>query len=144
MRQVQTLYCDDIRQEVGGKLTYVGAYAGSLLVSSFPAVLPKFCVAVSVVLQSLEPGSELILRILKDDTVLAERGFDAAALGDAAQALQGDAESLVGDRVHILNSFFVFSPFEISGPCALRVRAHLGGEELRGVGLRIDHMSVAE
>jgi len=144
MRQVQTLFCDDIRQEVGGKLTYVGAYAGSLLVSSFPAVLPKFCVAVSVVAQSLEPGSGLVLRILRDDTVLAERSFDAAALGDAVQALQGDAESLAGDRVQVLNSFFVFSPFEIAGPCALRVRAQLGDEELRGVGLRIEQLPAAE
>ncbi len=47
-------------------------------------------------------------------------------------------------QVPTLNSFFVFSPFEISGPSALRVRAGLGGVELRGVGLRIDQMPAAE
>lgn len=34
------------------KLTYVGAYAGSMLVSKFPAVLPKFCAAIGVVLDA--------------------------------------------------------------------------------------------
>jgi hypothetical protein len=27
-RQVQTVFCDDIRHELGGKLSYIGVYSG--------------------------------------------------------------------------------------------------------------------
>ena len=38
-----TIFCDDVRVEVGGKLTYVGAYHGTMIVQgTFPMVLPKF------------------------------------------------------------------------------------------------------
>src|SRR5262249_10273063 len=37
-----TIFCDDIRVEVGGKLTYVGSYGGRMGVyGTFPCVLPK-------------------------------------------------------------------------------------------------------
>ena len=37
-----TIFCDDIRAEVGGKLTYVGSYSGTMLVhGSFPTIVPK-------------------------------------------------------------------------------------------------------
>lgn len=38
-----TIFCDDIRLEAGGKLTYVGVYAGVLRMhGEFPVTLPKF------------------------------------------------------------------------------------------------------
>jgi len=42
------IFCDDIRMEIGGKLTFVGCYINDMYVhSSFPVVLPKFCIAVN-------------------------------------------------------------------------------------------------
>ena len=46
-RQVFTTFCDDIRQEIGGKLSYMGVYSSDLYVGGFPITLPKFCVAPS-------------------------------------------------------------------------------------------------
>src|SRR5262249_159168 len=38
-----TIFCDDIRVEVGGKLTYVGGFQGVMTVHMpFPATLPRF------------------------------------------------------------------------------------------------------
>ena len=38
-----TIFCDDIRQEIAGKLTYVGAYHGTMIVNGqFPFLLPRF------------------------------------------------------------------------------------------------------
>jgi hypothetical protein len=43
-----TIFCDDIRQEVGGKFTYVGVYSGFMFVQgAFPVVLPKLCFAIT-------------------------------------------------------------------------------------------------
>lgn len=45
-----TIFCDDIRTEVGGKNTYVGVYQRDLnAVSELPFVLPSLCAAVRVV-----------------------------------------------------------------------------------------------
>jgi hypothetical protein len=143
MKQVQTIYCDDIRQEIGGKLTYVGVYSGSLLTAAFPVALPKFCVAVTVVVDSFDPLEPLKLRILKDDEVLAEREFAASELLELAPSAESAAADAAGDRVQIVNSFFMFTPFQVDTPCVLRVRVMLGNEELRGVGLRIEQMPAA-
>ena len=43
-----TTYCDDIRTEVGGKLTFVGCYLGDMTVFGVvPVALPVFCAFVS-------------------------------------------------------------------------------------------------
>jgi hypothetical protein len=42
------IFCDDIRLEADGKLTFVGCYLGEIYVTdSFPVVLPRLCVAVN-------------------------------------------------------------------------------------------------
>jgi hypothetical protein len=35
-RHLQTIFCDDIRHELGGKLSYIGVYSGRLIVPDFP------------------------------------------------------------------------------------------------------------
>jgi hypothetical protein len=42
-----TIFCDDIRAEVGGKLTFVGVYAAPMLAPAFPFVLPKLALNIS-------------------------------------------------------------------------------------------------
>lgn len=38
-----TIFCDDIRAEVGGKITFVGMYPEAIVIHTpFPALLPKF------------------------------------------------------------------------------------------------------
>jgi hypothetical protein len=53
-----TIFCDDIRHEVSGKATFVGAYADTMYINGqLPAILPKL--AIMIVYreepQSLEP-----------------------------------------------------------------------------------------
>ena len=43
------LFCDDIRSEVDGKVTYVGVYTARMRIHvPFPVLLPKFGIAVDV------------------------------------------------------------------------------------------------
>src|SRR5438445_2168364 len=37
-----SVFCDDIRAEVGGKASFIGVYNSIMFMPSFPAVLPKF------------------------------------------------------------------------------------------------------
>jgi hypothetical protein len=41
-----TLFCDDIREEIGNKLTYVGTYGGRIVCDEFPFVLPKIALGI--------------------------------------------------------------------------------------------------
>ncbi len=42
-----TIFCDDLRQEVGNKVSYMGVYQGMMFVPAFPVALPKLCAAVT-------------------------------------------------------------------------------------------------
>ncbi len=71
-RHLQTIFCDDIRHELGGKLSCIGVYSGRLIVPDFPVALPKLCVAVCALTSAERPFGDLVLRVLKDDEVLTE------------------------------------------------------------------------
>src|SRR4030095_11746465 len=43
-----TIFCDDIRQEVGGKFSYIGVYSGQMIIhGTCPVTLPKLCLAIT-------------------------------------------------------------------------------------------------
>jgi len=43
------IFCDDIRQEIAGKTSYIGVYQDDLLTSvPFPTVLPKFGISIVI------------------------------------------------------------------------------------------------
>lgn len=43
-------FCDDIRQEVSGKVSLIGTYGSHMYVDGFPVRLPKLCVNFSAVM----------------------------------------------------------------------------------------------
>lgn len=137
MRQIQSIFCDDIRQEVGGKLTFVGVYTGFLLVQSFPLVLPKFFVSVSFLTSHPIPHGPVTVRVLLDDAEIAARQVDLSQLVASAVADRKLDGVPSADQVEVLNTFFVFAPLHIEGPSIMRIRASVGGDELKALGLRI-------
>src|SRR5262249_34042823 len=45
-----TIFCDDIRQEVGGKISFVGVYSDTIFIhGEFPVTLPKFAFVISLI-----------------------------------------------------------------------------------------------
>ncbi len=142
-RHVLTIFCDDIRHEVGGKLSYIGVYSGQMFVPSFPITLPKLCLALSVITPIEMPFRKLAMRVFKDDAQLAEGALDETHLTNVVEAFEDVPEGERKDRVQLLQSMFVFSPFQLEGPCTLRVRIETESGELRGVGLRIDQAPAA-
>ena len=138
-RQVLTVFCDDIRHEAGGKVSYIGVYAGQLFVPTFPVTLPKLCLAMSMTTPAEKPFRKLSLRVLKDAELLAEGSLDESQLSNVVEATDSIPEEERKDGVGLLQAFFLFSPFQLDGPCVLGVRVDTEEGELRGVGLRIGH-----
>lgn len=139
-RHVETLFCDDIRHEVGGKLSYIGVYSGGLFVPAFPVTLPKLCLSVRIVTPANEPVRTLILRVLKDEESLQELTLDEDQLAAASDADEDATEKRVEERIQMTQFMLVFSPIQFDEPCTLKVRVQTETGELHGMALKVDQL----
>jgi len=136
-RGVQTIFCDDIRHEVGGKISFIGVYSEALLVPSFPITLPKLCLSIKIITPAERPFLKVAIRILKDDEVMAEAALDDAMLAKIVEDAGEVPKDQQQNRVQALQSIMVFSPFQLDRPCLLRVRVDSEEGEHKGLGLRV-------
>jgi hypothetical protein len=120
-----TIFCDDVRAEVGNKISYMGVYQGVMFVDAFPLALPRLCVAVTVRMpkQVVQRSRPLVFRIFANDSVIAERAFEPEIVIAAAS-------EPVHDVVHA-SAFFQFTPFASATPTRLKARAYLDGTEIK-------------
>ncbi|MGE5514335.1 MAG: hypothetical protein ACM31D_00780 [Bacteroidota bacterium] len=133
LQYVHSIFCEDIRQEVGDRYSLMGLLGYELTVPS-PRFIPKLCVAVWVSSPSTEPYTSVRLRILLNDVALVDQVVED---GLSIPASRPDSEESRDTR--ILSSFnAVLSPFRIDGEGILKVRVSLdGGPELKGGALRL-------
>ena len=116
---LHAIFCDDVRQEVTGKMLYVGVYNGELIAPGYPLLLPKLA-------------------------VLAHYGypFDDQTGGSASKAqsvsLMLDSEELIelgqlggampppsdeeGSRGHLTTFMMALAPFQLARPGRLRIK----------------------
>lgn len=90
---LHALWCDDIRQEVGNKPSFMGVYTGALVVPQLPLTLPKLCVWLTVtapptlalqdlvVAVKLEGGGELLRLSVPDELTPSEGAMPALNAG---------------------------------------------------------------
>ena len=129
------LYCDDIRNEVGNKLTLVGCYDADLLLNAFPTILPKFAVYARAYTPAGKPFQKLILRLRQNENLLGELEFPAAQL--AAEA----ATDRPNSRWVIIQSVMFMSPLLIQSSGFLCLEAETEEGLLLGSKLMIRAMA---
>ena len=133
-RGLTSIFCDDVRQEVGYKLSYMGCYTGQMFVHSLPLSLPKLCVALFATTPISNPFGHLKFRLLKGDDVLAEQEMNMLALPAPPLPLVQSP----GDELRVMvGQIFQISPLHLAEPCLLRARAIADDEELKGGALAI-------
>lgn len=137
-RHVETLFCDDIRHEVGGKLSFIGVYSGGLFVPAFPVTLAKLCLSVKIVTPADEPLRALNLRVLRDEETLQEIALDEEQLAAASDSAEEMTEEQRNERAQMAQFMLVFSPIQFDGPCTLQVRVQTEDGELRGMALKLE------
>jgi len=128
------IFCDDIREEINGKTTYVGVYGGDMLIAAAaPVVIPQLCCLVQVLFDPDNlPESANIL--LKRFTEAGDQGpiasFDLPPL---ASLPKPEYTPGFGDEVRrfALSGVMKMSPFGIEEPCSLRAIAVIDGVEHR-------------
>lgn len=125
------LFCDDVRQEIGNKLTLVGCYSGQLQLATIPATLPKLCVHITAATPRDNPFKQLTILVYKDDQELAKLEIPSDELAKASESIPGE-----GGRIGII-SVLAFSPIQFEKPCILSVHAITEEGEFKGPRLQI-------
>lgn len=54
--------CDDMRQEIGNKISLLGIYPGNVISMPIPATIPKLCF--HLVLSNIRSGDNLTIRLI--------------------------------------------------------------------------------
>lgn len=68
-KEIKTILCDDVRQEVGGKMSLMGIYSKDIVVNKVPVVLPF--INLVVMLEDIkEPFSNLFVSVIKPKSKL--------------------------------------------------------------------------
>jgi hypothetical protein len=126
---LHVLYCDDIRQEIGGKITFVGVYNGFLRVEESPVVLPKLSIHATFIVPADQTVEGLKFRLIRDDAEVAV--FDSPPMEISVP--KDDVP--ITRRNYSLN--IGIAPFPIEGPSLLRVVAESSLGTFASGGLRI-------
>jgi len=129
-----TIFCDDIRNEVGGKLSYMGIYGNELIVNAaLPAALPKLCLSIAIRFYRAEgQPAPMTLKVFVpwEDSAIIEAPLefsDAIQWGDEAEAtgyVQVNANLTLGN-------------FAIQQEGYLKVRAYSGDTEYKLGALKL-------
>jgi hypothetical protein len=125
-------FCDDVRQEVGNKLSLMGCYAGELLVEQMPAVLGKLCVQVKVSTPRDKPFERLSVRAVFNEDVI---GLLELPLEEANRQL---ALAVEPETVRMqIGAIMTFSPFLIEREGVIRVEAECESGVVKGGRIRV-------
>jgi len=131
MRYGYCIFCDDIRNEVGEKLTFIGCYNGSMFVPpKFPLTLSKFCAHVTLVTPSTQPYNSIVLKCYGP-------GESRPLIEEQLETPQADKQEEIAEEVKrvekapvsiVAAASLVFSPMKIRKPGLISVRAVIDGD----------------
>lgn len=134
-RYLDVIYCDDIRNEVGNKFSFMGIYTRELTIPNAPLRLPKLCIAVKVVTDIDDLFESLVVRVVKikngEETELSSTGLLPMLPLTDLPTRDDDTTCM------LIQMQFVLSPFQIEEEATLRVKATTEREELLGMALRL-------
>jgi len=133
----RTIFCDDIRTEADGKISYIGSYGGYMFVHGpFPFTLPKFGLGIvfaqrkslfvpNVGLRVFLPGDTEDAPSLVADLQEVAEGATAIA-ASAASPLPASDQSYV----HLMANI-ILAPLVLKEPGPMKVRAVRGEDMIR-------------
>ncbi|MFS2110976.1 hypothetical protein ACCC88_14895 [Sphingomonas sp. Sphisp140] len=136
-----TIFCDDIRHEVGGKLTLVGVYSGEMIYNGpAPGRAPVLAALVTLRVAPVHPELDVLLRITFESAVgerlLGESHFKMAEKTKADLApLPLDAGTT--NRFGSLRVPWQARNVKFESAGRVKVRAYIGDDEVHLGALRV-------
>jgi hypothetical protein len=131
-----TVFCDDIRFEMDGKLTFVGVYANGVMPTpaDFPLTLPKFCFSLIFNQRKDLFVPSLGLRIFLPGDPEENSSIQAEVNGPQVPPSVGNPTD---GEYSMIGSNLVLAPFTIEKPGRIRVRVLREGVLHRIGSLRV-------
>lgn len=131
-RILTAIFCDDIRHEMGNKMSFMGCYQGELFVPAVPTGLSKLCIFATALTPIERPFKSLTFRIVMDDNVELAR----LEIPEEAFPAMPDVLDETATRKSV-STALMFSPFIIEKPTSLRLMADTEEGEIIGPRLLI-------
>lgn len=134
--EVFAIYCDDVRQEAGGKISLMGLYRGSMLLPQFPFTIRQLFAVVILSCTPEEYPKHLTIRLTLDSNLLTSMDFD---LPPPPRIVDVPSTNPDPDEVYKaeLQTIIDMPHLTFEAPCRLRLRVIVDGVELRGPGIDI-------
>jgi hypothetical protein len=141
-----TIFCDDIREETSGKISFIGAYDTAMVIHvAFPATLPKFGFHIRI----YEPANVAVERDFPIEIGIYLPG-DAADEPSLSNVLPADPQAArtelanlpwrpTGERPLLarITLNWIVSPLVLKEPGTIRVLANYKGDILRCGALQV-------
>lgn len=127
-RVLVSLFCDDIRHEVGNKFSLIGCYGDQVVVEKLPALLGKLCVHARAMTPADRPFKKLVFRAFLNEEPLAEVVIPQEQLTQAEQQSKALEKGVFWSTVAIM----AFSPLTVSESARLRIEAETEEGVLNG------------
>jgi hypothetical protein len=143
-----SLFCDDVRSEVGGKLSIMGLYQDDYIFQgTFPLVIPKFAIFIMYYELASTISEDINFKVFIPSDEPEKPAFDIPFLRkDLPQPdlenlkLEEGQEPLFHTRIPV-----IFSPLMIKEAGQIKVRAHYSNGKILRLGvLNIKAASPAE
>lgn len=135
---LSAVFCDDIRQEMGSKLSLIGVYNGQMYVPEFPVTIPKLCLVTTLVTPAAKVPKSIKFRVLKDSEPLVDLDATPEYLQQLANAREpGAPQPKRTERVNTSQAQVFLTSLVIEKPSVLRVVAVTDAGEVGSVGLQV-------
>jgi hypothetical protein len=143
------VFCDEVRQEINGKLLYIGVYNTDMVVAGpAPAILTQLCGIVSIRLPTVEANTKLVVKMSQsgrsEPLVVIEAELtptDLTTLSAIPPMIDDEPEA---KTVAQMFSILMAQNIEITENCVFRIRAYVGDDEIRLGALRVRIVGPAE
>lgn len=138
-----SIFCDDIRYEIGGKVSFIGSYTNLMVVwDDFPATLTKLCIAATVITPIDDPyvgpmSIQVTLPGDKDGDQTFYWNMEAPPLEQIGRVPPSGIDGAVS--VVAARAAIVLSPLVLRQSGAILVRA-INGDRITKLGsIRVMH-----
>lgn len=131
-----TIFCDDIRFELNGKISLVGCYSTEILFHDpAPGVLPTFAALINVRIPiGIEYESIQVRAILEEGGVGKEIFSGLIERDHKSPSEQNELKDVIG----VVTMPIQWRGLELNGSSTIKIRGEIdGGEELRFGGITI-------
>lgn len=141
-RSLTATFCDDIRHEIGSKVSLIGCYAGDMIVPVFPITLPKLCIHFTLTTRLDAPfHGPITVSIFQNGNVISKVDISSGWSPDTA--LPSRPDGTARDTL-FLQGGFELSPISFDKPTTLRILAETEGEIIQGPMLHIGTPPVSQ